>query len=103
MQDNPYTKLIGIMREEGKVFNPPSFVLGTVVKPLPNLVIDIGEIELETDDVLVSDLLVTGLTVHDGTQSEEIIYKPLQLGDKVILFPDKEKDVYIIMSRVVSV
>ncbi|MDU7537762.1 MAG: DUF2577 family protein [Peptostreptococcaceae bacterium] len=54
--NNPYTGLLNIMQEQGKKYNTPSVCIGKVVKVQP-LQIKTGELLLDQDDLLVSDLL----------------------------------------------
>lgn len=54
--NNPYTGLLNIMQEQGKKYNTPAICIGKVVKVQP-LQIKTGELLLEQEDLLVSDIL----------------------------------------------
>lgn len=54
--NNPYTGLLNIMQEQGQRYNTSSVCIGKVVKVQP-LQIKTGELLLDQDDLLVSDLL----------------------------------------------
>ncbi|MCJ0430714.1 DUF2577 family protein, partial [Clostridioides difficile] len=50
---NPINEFIGIIREEGKHYNEPSFFIGKIKDKLPNLKIEINDIILEKEDILI--------------------------------------------------
>lgn len=56
---NPYTGLLNIMQQQGKKYNPPSVCLGEVISANP-LSIKTEDLILESDDLLVSDILMQG-------------------------------------------
>lgn len=60
MIENPYVGLLGIMQEQGSKFNPPSICLGEVVSPDPDLKIKTEDLILDTEDILINDILLDG-------------------------------------------
>jgi len=55
--DSPYAKLLGMMRSEGGYSNPPSIIIGTVVSDNP-LIVDVGDLEVDKDNLYVADYLL---------------------------------------------
>ena len=58
MKDNPYSKLIEIMKVKGSSSNPPSIQIAEVISPPPNLIIKIGDLQLDKNNVLIADYLL---------------------------------------------
>lgn len=58
MQGNPYSQIIEIMREKGADRNPPSIQIAEVVSPPPNLIIKIGDLQIDKDNILIADYLL---------------------------------------------
>lgn len=58
-QDNPYLSFVQSMREEGAASNPTPFLIGEVLHHNP-LLIQVGEIQLEREDVLINEFLLAG-------------------------------------------
>lgn len=56
---NPYSKMVEIMRSQGAVSNPPSIQIGIVMEPPPNLVIKVNDLQIDKDNLLISDYLLT--------------------------------------------
>ncbi|WP_044478771.1 DUF2577 family protein, partial [Clostridioides difficile] len=50
---DPINEFIGIIREEGKHYNEPSFFVGKIKSKLPDLKIEINNIVLEKEDILI--------------------------------------------------
>nr|WP_254057653.1 DUF2577 family protein [Clostridioides difficile] len=50
---NPINEFIGIIREEGKHHNQPSFFTGKIKSKLPDLKIETNNIILEKEDILI--------------------------------------------------
>lgn len=57
MKSNPYEKIIQTMRDEGAKQNPQSIKLGTI-KSIEPFLLSIGALELDEDDVLISEHLL---------------------------------------------
>lgn len=83
--DNPYTGLLNIMQEQGKKFNPPTICLGEIISVSP-LIIRTGDLELDSEDLLLST------TLSDNQVQ----------GDLVALFPTENRQIYIVLCKVVK-
>lgn len=89
MAGNPYSKLLQIMREEGKAYNPPATGLGEIVNTNP-LNISYGGLVLDKDD-----LLVAGRIQQDASSI-------VKVGDIVVLIPIGDGQRYAVIDKVVS-
>ena len=119
---NPYNDFLGLMRDEGKHYNPLTPLVGKITK-IDDLLSDIEVIThtmpLYKDDLLIDKWLLDrhievfedfteGSHTHgDATGNglhKHIIKEPLnnklEVGDLVVLVPYEEK--FIIISKVVS-
>ena len=85
--NSPFSNLIGLLREEGKFYNDPSFYFAKVISELPNLKVVLNDMELNKNNLLIDSLLL-------NTNS-------LNVGDKVVMLRDDNK--FIIISKVVSI
>lgn len=83
MIDNPYTKFIGMMREEGSARNPTTFIIGLVVNENP-LKIKVDEIEADRSELLINDML-----------------QNLKKGDKILILPSADNQQFIVVCRLV--
>lgn len=54
-QKNPYSDLVSIMQNQGAKYNPPSVTLGKVINPLPDLIILIGDLQVDKENLLLAD------------------------------------------------
>ena len=57
MNENPIASIVNAMQTEGARFNPPSLCVGKVIQPEP-LQIQVGDLMLDREDLLVSDILL---------------------------------------------
>ena len=119
---NPYNDFLGLMRDEGKHYNPLTPLVGKITK-VDDLLSDIEVIthtmHLYKDDLLIDKWLfdrhievfedyTEGNHMHGDATGEglhkHIIKEPLnnklKVGDLVLLVPYEEK--FIIVSKVVS-
>ena len=121
MEKNPFNELISQIKDisrsnltENKMFN-----IGIVISPLPDLVIQTSDIELDKDNLYIDKWLLDrheetetyteGLHTHDGDclglgshlhKSRDYVDK-LKAGDKVIML--REGDMFYIISKVVRI
>ena len=119
---NPYNDFLGLMRDEGKHYNPLTPLVGKITK-IDDLLSDIEVIThtmpLYKDDLLIDKWLLdrhievfedftegshshgdaTGNGLHKHIIKEPLNNK-LKVGDLVLLVPYEEK--FIIISKVVS-
>lgn len=84
MLDNPYSKLIKIIREEGSENNPLSFLIGQIVNPLPNIIVKLEGIQIDKSDIWISDNLSN-----------------VKAGDNVLVLCSEDRQQFIIISKVV--
>lgn len=131
MQENPYSTIIGIMRQEGSVHNPPSLMLAEVLSPPPDLRIKVGDIQVGKPNILIADYLLTGYqrqfsqtgkgTIISKTPPSPVEYSEytileslvdtgqitwtdtLKAGDMAAVMPTHDGQTYIILAKVVSV
>ena len=115
--NNPFLGLYEVMAEATKV--EASFFIAKITSPLPNLKVQLNDIELDKDNLLIDkwlkdrneDLFTEyeghshgGDTTGDGNHRHDIkepIQDKLKADDKVILL--KVNDKFIVLSKVVSV
>lgn len=58
MKENPYSKIIEIIKDKGASKNPPSIQIAEVISPPPNLIIKIGDLQIDKDNILIADYLL---------------------------------------------
>ena len=115
--NNPFLGLYEVMAEATKV--EASFFIAKITSPLPNLKVQLNDIELDKDDLLIDkwlkdrneDLFTEnqghshgGDTTGDGNHRHQIkfnIQDKLEVNDKVILLRIDDK--FIILDKVVSI
>lgn len=130
MKENPYSKMIELMQRQGSIVNPPSIQVAEVISTPPNLVIKLGDLQVDKDNILIADYLLPGykrkasqksagnIISHDDgdpreyspyTVIEELTHSgsieftdTLQTGDMVVVMPTEDKQTYIILARVVN-
>lgn len=78
MADNkdPYLGLIDIMRFHGAESNAPTMTIGEVITPCPNLKIKIGDLQVDKDNILISDILLAQYKRAYIAQGEATIKYP---------------------------
>ena len=115
--NNPFLGLYEVMAEATKI--EASFFIAKVVSPLPNLKIQLNDIELDKDNLLIDkwlkdrneDLFTEymghshgGDTTGDGNHRHQLkhnLQDKLKVDDKVILLRIGDK--FVILSKVVSI
>lgn len=55
---NPFSALIDIMREQGSFNNSPDLMIGEILNPPPNIAIKVGDIQLDKDNLYIADYLL---------------------------------------------
>lgn len=88
MKENPYSTLIQLMQEHGAKHNPPSIQVGEIVSPPPNIIIKIGELQIDKDNILIAN----NLTPTDA----------LKTGNIVAVMPAEDRQMYIILAKLVK-
>ena len=115
--NNPFLGLYEVMAEATKI--EASFFIAKIISPLPNLKVQLNDIELDKDNLLIDkwlrdrneDLFTEneghshgGDTIGNGEHKHQIkepIQDKLEVNDKVVLLRMGEK--FIILSKVVSI
>lgn len=133
MQDNPYSMIIEIMREQGAAKNPPVIMLASVVVSSPNLVIKVGDLQLGKENLLVADYLMHGyersvsftstqtnsttnstevgdhgshshsITGMEISQGKMMMIDSINTGDILAVIPTYDEQTFIILAKVVSI
>ena len=114
MQNNdPYLDLINIMRVHGSENNSPAITIGEVIVPPPNLKVKVGDLQLDKDNLLISDYLLQNYkracniqdneNIQDETNNKWLtLTDTLRNGDKLAMFSTQDGQLYIILSRLVK-
>ena len=115
--NNPFLGLYEVMAEATKV--EASFFIAKITSPLPNLKVQLNDIELDKDDLLIDkwlkdrneDLFTEnqghshgGDTTGNGEHKHQIkehIHDKLKVDDRVLLL--KVNDKFLVLSKVVSI
>ena len=95
---NPFNKLIEAIREEGRFYNEPSFFVGKIKSPLPNLEVLWGN-QILIDKALL-DRHNYSVECSEGSITHDL-KDTLSIGDEVVMFISDNK--FIIISKVVSI
>jgi len=99
---NPYIDFIKQMQMHGAKNNPPNIQLGEVISSDP-LTAKIGDLQLNANNLLVSDYLLKGYTRTLSANDSSTSYKTedtLNAGDTVALY-QIDSATFLILSRVV--
>ena len=102
---NPFLGLYQVMSEATKV--EASFFIAKITSPLPNLKVQLNDIELDKDNLLIDKWLkdrnenLFTENIDHIHQIKEPIQDKLEIDDKVLLL--KVNDKFIILSKVVSI
>src|SRR5690554_6524549 len=59
LKNNPFSDLVGVIQQQGASNNSPTVEIGTVVSPNP-LIVNIGDLPVDKDNLLVADHLLNG-------------------------------------------
>ena len=111
MKENPFNQLIGLMREEGKAYNPPSILLAEVISPSP-LVIKVGDLQIDKDNLKVADYLLLDYKRQYQSSSDDITYgttnyikfkNTVSKGDILAVMPTADRQTFVILARVVNI
>ncbi|HFL3686933.1 TPA: DUF2577 family protein [Clostridioides difficile] len=105
---NPINEFIGIIREEGKYHNQPSFFIGKIKSKLPDLKIEVNNIILEKEDILIDswmlDRQLETFNTETSQEHKHEIKNPFidkfESGDEIIMF--KIGDKFAVVSKLVS-
>ncbi|MCR1756429.1 DUF2577 family protein [Clostridioides difficile] len=105
---NPINEFIGIIREEGKHYNEPSFFIGEIKSKLPDLKIEVNNIILEKEDILIDswmlDRQIETFNTETNQEHQHKVKNPFidtfEEDNMVIMF--KIGDKFAVVSKLVS-
>lgn len=104
MERDAFNQLIGIFREEGRYYNEPSFFVGKITSPLPNIKVATSGVELDKSNLKIDKFLLdrhnVSISCSTGSINHNLTDK-LNVGDSVVLL--KNENIFIIISKVVSI
>lgn len=106
VKENPYSKLIELMRPG----NPATggIVIGQVTSASP-LTVTVGELPLDAEDLLIADHLLEGYQraystnrlIPNGSNIGNFTFTDgLEVGDRLAMVPTADKQLYIVLARV---
>ncbi|HBG1773065.1 TPA: DUF2577 family protein [Clostridioides difficile] len=105
---DPINEFIGIIREEGKHYNEPSFFIGEIKSKLPDLKIEVNNVILEKEDILIDswilDRQIETFNTETSQEHRHEVKNPFidtfEEEDTVIMF--KIGDKFAVVSKLVS-
>lgn len=107
MKDNPYSKMIEIMKNQRARSNDP--IVATVIEPPPNLIIKVNDLQIDKSNILIADYLLEGYKrnikipeVQAIGDVEATFQDTLKKDDKLTVLPTEDRQTYIILCRVVE-
>lgn len=106
-KDDPYLSFIAMMREQGNKDNPVPFLVGKVISASP-LLIQAGSIQLEREDLLINEMILSGykrnVNIKPEASSEykaEIETKDdFKVNDQVILLMSQDQQQFVLICKV---
>lgn len=100
-----YTKILKLMEKHGSVNNPTTISLATVISPPPNLIIQTGNLQVTSNNILIADYLLNTynrqVTIA-GTTEQISFIDTLNVGDTLAVQEIQDGQTYIILCRVVT-
>lgn len=108
---DPFLEMINVIKNKGAAFNPPSIQLGTVISPEP-LVIKLGGIQIDKDNILIADYLLKDYIREYQSSSNKanwsttsyIKYTDVFKKDDILaVLATEDNQTFIILARVVSI
>lgn len=85
MENNPFTSMVNAIRDDNKSQIAASYRFGTVTSIAP-INVDVAGTMQDSDSLLKNDVL-----------------NDFELGDRLLLLPIEEEQIYIILCKVVDV
>ena len=99
--NNPYSKMLKLIQGEGSKLNPPTIELGIIVSIEP-LVIKIGGLQLDKDNLLVAEHLLTHKRILKYTDSQEYeLETTLNNGNMVVCYAVLDGQKYVVLEKVI--
>ncbi len=107
MKGNPYAEFIKLMQSHGSKYNPPGIEIAAVTSIEP-LTIQVGDLQLDKDDLLIADYLLKDYTREielsnsANIQGQLKFVDTLRIGDMLAAISTLDEQTYIILARVVK-
>lgn len=90
-----FSRLIDLIRSEGKVYNPPSILFAKVVSVVP-FIISVGDLQLDKDNLLVVDYVADYIANYNVSHQ-------INVGDLVAIMPTYDRQIFVVLAKVVSI
>ena len=105
--DDPYMSFVEMMRNQGSSGNQVPFLLGKVISASP-LLIQAGNIQLEREDLLINEALISGYTrkvevrpdISDSYNADIETKDDFKINDQVILLMSPDQQQFILLCKV---
>lgn len=88
MEGSPYNKFIELIRAQGSYYNPITYVNGIVIETLPDILIKVEQMQIDKNDILISENLT-----KEGN---------LLKGDKVLIIPRVDGQRFMVVCKLIS-
>lgn len=105
---NPYSHIMGMMRHQGSLDNPPTVTIATVLSLDPLTISVDKELQVDSDNIKIADYLLSGYQRQATISSADITNEPMQftdglkVNDELAVIPTADGQTYIIFCKVVS-
>ena len=108
MEENPWSKMLEIMRKQSKDYE--GIVIGEVLSAPPSLVIKVGDLQVDKDNILIADYLLKDYLREYKSSSDNsswgstnyIRYEDtLKAGERLAIATTLDKQTYIVLARLV--
>lgn len=114
MKENPYSKMVELMKKQGASSSPPSIQIGEVIEPPPNLIIKVNDLQIDKDNILIADYLLKEEKYirQFKTSSDKVNWSStnyikfvdtLKKGELLAVMPVEDKQLYIVLARLKEV
>lgn len=98
---DPYIEFVKVIKEKGKSNKLPSVQIGTIIN---KDTLKIGELQITRENLYIADYLRSGYKRNlelDGLTKEYVNKDTLKPGDNVAVIPTEDRQIYIILCKVV--
>ena len=106
MKENPYSKLMEIIKKQNTKHD--NVLIAEVISPPSNLIIKIGDLQVDKDNILIADYLLKEHTRASQSSSNKSNWSTtnyikyvdtIEKGDKLAVLQTGDKQLYIIIAR----
>jgi len=96
--------LVHFMREQGAKRNPPSLLMGEVIRVKPHMAVRTGDMTLEAPFLQVAEHLLHSRIEGEatGTVAEIELSPAVEPGDRVAMLPTGDFQSYVVLCKVVT-